>query len=680
MLLMALLLVGASGSIRAASQAASSIAIPSQDETVENQVPVVQSIALGGIDAQAAALLVSGQSGGEIGGALVWTVTAFSEEISHATVPLIVEVNTQSLLGGVTNPPIPIEFYGYLIDGAGAVVLHFAEGVLLENDPDSRSTPDARLRLVGEFRLRPGVYSLRILVRNHASGRFFLARKDLSIPSGGGNGLVLLPPLVAGEAHEWVTVGQHGLDTPSVVASLPMLETWPSAQPVLDGAEPLDVVIGCSGIDDTHRVTARLVNAVGRSVQTLDLRVAQQPDVRGAVAFYRATAPAIDLPSGRYRLVVELADRESGRSVSQSLPIVLGSDLVGAYQASRSTTTLPGSPDEFAGDALQTEEISASYEDALRLFAVGEAVQARKALAELERRVVAQSPTGYWSRLRDAELRTAVPLVKQEPDSVMALILVHRDMYGWYRTHREPGLAEHSWTLAAAMAEGSSTIAGWDPPMGFVECVLLDFAGDLVQQGDVGQARRLLERAVDLAPGEGAARFALAFVHELSGKRYEATQQLERLLEEHPDHFEGKLRLAINRSRLGASKAAERLFRELLDEPAPEWIVVVAYQELAQLLLTEGRPAEALQLLREGVGRLPHNQRLRIQLAYVLDTAHNPREAAAVVEGIESAGGQLESSPRVRYSEWPVFETERVCGNLQQARTDGLAALTRAVQ
>jgi tetratricopeptide (TPR) repeat protein len=680
MALTLLLLVCASGATSAASQPAPGGDALPDDEPAEPRVLTVESVPLGGIDAQAAALLISGQSGGEVDGALVWTVTGFADDASEATVPLIVGLDAQSLLGGTENRRVPVEFYGYLIDGAGAVVRHIAEGVVLDNRPESGWASGARLRFIGEFQLRPGLYSVRIMVRNHTNGRFFLARKDLSVPGGDGEGLFLLPPLVEPESPEWVNVRQHGLDTPSVVASLPGLKTWPSARPILKEPKPLDLVIGCSGLDDVRRLTVRLVNVVGRSIQTLDLRVDQQLDVRGAVSFYRVSIPAIDLPSGRYRLVVGLADTDTGRSVSQSLAIVLGSNLEELLQASRPTATLPGSATEYSGEALQAAEISASYEDALRLFAAGDTVQGREALAELERRVVSQSPTRHWSKLRDAELRAAVPLVKQEPDSVLALILVHRDMYGWYRRHREPGLAEHSWTLAAAMAEGTSTVPGWEAPEGFVPCVLLDFAGDLVQQGDVGRARSLLERAVDVAPNEAATRFALAVVHELSGQRYEAARQLERLLDDHPDHYEGRLRLAINKFRLGSGRIAERLFRELLEEPAPEWIVTLAYQELAQLLVTEGRSVDALELLREGVSRLPGNQRLRIELAYVLDTVHSPRDAAAIVETIETAGGQFETSPRVRYSEWPVLESERVCGGLESARSDGLAALERAVQ
>ena len=63
-----------------------------------------------------------------------------------------------------------------------------------------------------------------------------------------------------------------------------------------------------------------------------------------------------------------------------------------------------------------------------------------------------------------------------------------------------------------------------------------------------------------------------------------------------------------------------------------------------------------------------------------MGSALRPREAAALIDELESAGGQLESSPRVRYAEWPAVETDRVCSALEEARSDGLEALMRAVQ
>jgi tetratricopeptide (TPR) repeat protein len=634
-------------------------------------------MALGGIDAQAAALLVSGQSGGEVEGALIWTVTAISDDGSEATVPFVIGLDAPSLLTGSDARQVPIEVYGYLIDGDGAVVRHVAEGVLLENRPQSGVTAGARLRFIGEFRLPPGLYSFRVMVRNHASGRFFLARNDLSVPGGDTGDLFLLPPLVAATSPVWVNIGRHDLDTASVAASLPGLDAWPSARPALSVAESLDMVVGCSGIDDRSRLTGRLVNVVGRSVQTLNLRVGAELDARGAPAFYRVSTAAIDVPAGRYRLVVELADSDTGRTVSQSLPIILGSE---DWEPEQPSATEPRSAADASRERLQEEEFAAIYENALWLFSAGEPVRARRAVAELERRVVAETATHDWLKLRDTEIKVAKALVKKEPASLMALILLHRDMYGWYRTRQEPGLSEHSWTLTAALAEGASTVPGWEPPEGFIECVLLDLAGDLVQQGDVRRAQALLERAVKLAPSEQAVLFALAEVHEFSGDWYEAARYLERLVAENSDHYEGRLRLAVNQARLGSHRASEQLLRELLAEPAPEWLLALGYQELAQILVGDGRTDEAVELLREGLRKLPESQRLRIQLAHALDTALRPREAAAIVDELEAAGGQLESSPRVRYAEWPAIETDGVCGALEEARNEGLEALMRAVR
>ena len=121
------LLVGVSGSAAAWTQTASGVGAPRSGEPFETEISTVESVALGGIDARAAALLVSGQSGGEVEGALIWTVTAISDDGSEATVPFVVGLDAPSLLAGSDELHVPIEVYGYLIDSSGSVVRHFAE-------------------------------------------------------------------------------------------------------------------------------------------------------------------------------------------------------------------------------------------------------------------------------------------------------------------------------------------------------------------------------------------------------------------------------------------------------------------------------------------------------------------------------------------------------------------------
>ena len=127
--------------------------------------------------------------------------------------------------------------------------------------------------------------------------------------------------------------------------------------------------------------------------------------------------------------------------------------------------------------------------------------------------------------------------------------------------------------------------------------------------------------AVEVAPGSAAALLGLGALHERAGDSAGAAKALRRLVRDHPEDLEGRLRLAVNRRRLGAEKAAEELLRGLLEPSAPLWIRTIAYQELGGLLVSAGRFGEAVELVREGLRRIPDDQRLRILELHALDLA-----------------------------------------------------------
>ena len=121
------------------------------------------------------------------------------------------------------------------------------------------------------------------------------------------------------------------------------------------------------------------------------------------------------------------------------------------------------------------------------------------------------------------------------------------------------------------------------------------------------------------------------------------------------------------------------MFRGLLAPSSPLWIRTLAYQELSRLLIDKGRVDEAEMQLREGVARIPGDQRLQIQLAHALDQAWRPKEAESVVDQLEAHGRQQSTSPRYRYSAWPDLDADRVHSTLVDAQTLGLEALREAL-
>jgi tetratricopeptide (TPR) repeat protein len=646
----------------------------------------VEALALGGVGARGAALLLSGQSGGEVDGAVVWTTSGPMAAAEQVSIKVVVEVDGGQLLAGSRVLPIPIEVYGYLVDATGTVVGHLSEGFVVDGRPWARKIEETGLKFVGDLRVPPGMYSFRILVRNRNSHQFYLARRDLDVRSDIGTGPFLFPPLVAEPEDSWEVVGQHDLELAALKDSIQGIESWPSAMPAWRSEEPLEIVIGGSELTAARYASARLMDRVGRPI--IDPHLDMGPSIPSSqdLAFYHASVAAPDVPAGEYRLEIVVTDSDSGQTVSQSLPVLIhdhGDSLVwtdpAAPRAVRSLS-MPPRRRQPTAEELDQEAMRAAYVETLRLWSEGDALAAKRNLAALERPVEAAASGRRWRQLFAIERITTLSLAKSKPPSLMGVAFLHRDMYRWYLSRSETKLAQHSWQMAVMMARMAPSIRGWDPPDGFTECMLLDLARHLAQTGQLQHAREVLQIAVEEVPTSAAAMLGLGALYERTGYPQEALEELKQLVKAYPDNYEGRLRLAVNRERLGAESAAEELLRGLLTPSSPQWIRTVAYQELGRLLVDQGRVEEADLLLREAMAEIPGNQRLRILLAHALDQAHRPREATAEIERLGALGAQQTTSPRYRYSMWPDIDAERVRSTLIAAEEQGVAALREALQ
>ena len=638
-----------------------------------------------GVDAHGAALLLSGQNGGEVEGATLWSAVGVDAETSRATIAVMAEVDGRELLAGSRYLPVPIEVYGYLIDESGTVVGHLSEGLLIDDCGLVRAIRETGLKFVGELGAPAGLYSLRIIVRNRETGRFFLARRDLDMGDDLSSRPFLLPPLAAEPEGRWVVAGQHGIDPEALLEKIPGLDSWPAALPAWRSSEALKLVLGFAGQNERPRVSAHLVDPSGLPMPDPELMIGEEVATVGAVVFRRATVAGADVPQGPYRLQLVLGDADSGETISQSLPVVI------YERAERLTWTDPAAPRRSRPGPLPSqveavviadapdEAVRTAYTDALRLWSRGEVIDARRRLAGLERPLAGGDLSDPWRRVFAAERTTILDLAADLPASLVGVAMLHRNMYGWYMARRDTDLAEHSWQMAAMIAREARSIEGWQPPPGFSECLLLDLATKLAAAGNLRSTKVALEAAAKIAPGSAAPQLGLGALYERTGDPSDAVDALQKLVRDHPENLEGRLRLSVNRRRLGAEKAAERLLRGLLEPSAPRWIRTLAYQELGGLLVSEGRVGEAVELLREGVRRIPDNQRLRILELHALDLAGRSQEADSVVKALGERISQQSTSPRYRYSRWPDLDGDRVRSTLEAAEVEGVAALKEAL-
>lgn len=643
-------------------------------------VASIASAGLAGVDAGAAALLMSGQSGGQVDGAVIWTPAGAGGEAGRTPVVVVVEVDGQGLVEGSVRLPVPIEIYGYLLDGSGSTIEHIAEGVLAEGCRQVRAVRDGGLRFVGVVRAPVGRSSLRIIVRNRETRRFFLARRDLEVPGDEPAAFALVPPLVVSADGGWVATGRLASDPEAPHPRVPGFEGWPSGMPVWRSREPLQLLLGSTAPGGEPQLKAQLADGAGVLLADPVLTVGPEAGRVGSVVFRRATVSAPDVPPGEYRLAVVLGDRDSGETVSQVLPVVIHdvAELDAWIDPRAPRDTRPPSPERLAAvssGSPAAEPMRGAYLEALRLWSRDDAVAARRRLAEIETPPVGTDPGKRWRQLFTEERLVVLALAKERPDTVMAVAMLHRDMHGWYMARRDTDLAEHSWQMSAMIARMASDVDGLQAPPGFSECLLVDLATQLARAGLWQGARRALEMAIGVAPDSAPALLGLGALLERMGDPMAAVEALQTLVQAHPDNREGRLRLAVNRARLGAGREAGELFRGLLDSSTRLWIRTLAYQELGRLLISEGRADEAAEFLGVAVEAIPSNQRLRIMEAFALEAAGRLRESGAAVERLDVDLAQQTTSPRYLYSRWPELDEERVRAVLSEADELGRAAL-----
>jgi tetratricopeptide (TPR) repeat protein len=176
---------------------------------------------------------------------------------------------------------------------------------------------------------------------------------------------------------------------------------------------------------------------------------------------------------------------------------------------------------------------------------------------------------------------------------------------------------------------------------------LVGLAESLETAGRLVSALVVLKEALTIDPTNPEAILGLAYQYEHHRLQQDATAMLKRLLELEPRSDEGRLRMAMGLLREQRSREAEELLDAVIADGRSEWVLAVAHEELARLLLREKRLGEAIRVLRSGVVRLPENQRLYLELAYALDLSGQRAAGREVVARLPRASS--EPSPRLRY-------------------------------
>jgi VWFA-related protein len=119
------------------------------------------------------------------------------------TLGLVLQV-PRGALPWSSSEPIALEVYGYAVAEDGSVRDHLAQLVKVDS---ARSDPQGRasgVSLFGTFQVPPGRYTVRLMVRESASGKSAVRLLDVTVPPYDGRAVFTLPPLVLDETDRWL--------------------------------------------------------------------------------------------------------------------------------------------------------------------------------------------------------------------------------------------------------------------------------------------------------------------------------------------------------------------------------------------------------------------------------------------------------------------------------------------
>ena len=255
-------------------------------------------------------------------------------------------------------------------------------------------------------------------------------------------------------------------------------------------------------------------------------------------------------------------------------------------------------------------------------------------------------------KISRAERREIRRLTRSQPDSLIPVIEVYREAHKMLWREGSFLLSSHCRRTTIMLIE-TFIEQGGDPDTGVA--MLATVALDAQRLGMSEIAEEVLGHCMRLESREPAVLITLASVEERQGRYESAANLMEELLELQPEQHAARLRLAINLARLGQTRKSEQHLR-VLTERADGWVRSVAYQELCRRLIDRGQSTEARTLLEQAVERLPDDEKLHLLLAFTHELEDKPWKARAVLDQWRNRRVQPRFAPRHRYAELPLRE------------------------
>jgi VWFA-related protein len=273
---------------------------------------------------EASSRVMSGEEAGPLGVSVL--AAPFRLAGSDASyVPIVIEVDGPSLMSGSQPGTLPAEIYVYAFDAAGAIPDYLTQTLGLDLAKVEPVLRQSGLKFFGHLDLPPGSYSLRVLVRNGATGTYGLRVTALEVPDSAQPAPVLLPPFFPEAPGRWlmareaVPAGEKPAPYPFMQKDQPYI---PASRPVLPLGEPAAVsLVGYNLGGGEVEVRSQVLSPDGREIGPADFQVLERE--RGTPDRLKGTFRPPKLEPGEYLLRVTLTGA-GGTLGTSTTPFVIG--------------------------------------------------------------------------------------------------------------------------------------------------------------------------------------------------------------------------------------------------------------------------------------------------------------------------------------------------------------------
>jgi tetratricopeptide (TPR) repeat protein len=335
----------------------------------------------------------------------------------------------------------------------------------------------------------------------------------------------------------------------------------------------------------------------------------------------------------------------------------------------------PPIPDTAAGRQLRST-VRAAYREALSALAAGRDAEALAAVEALEDALLlAPHRPASVEQIVDVETGAARELAAASPDGLLPLLRFHQRLYETATARRRhPGSTVAQNVLVNLLAlyrEGKGERS---------REITATFGIELLRNGISRLGEPAVQSALADDPGNEMILLELAVDAGKRGRHADAVTRLEELLRLHPDNREARLRRAVELARLGRKDEAEQRLTAVIREETGGWLLSLAYQELARLQLSDRLFGPGERTLREGLRRLPGDEKLTLLLTAFLGRTYSATASREVIAGLKPEGAGGGGTARHRYNSPPQEHLEAALAALDREAASRRPALASALE